>query len=56
LTGTPAVATVVLGLMAAFAALIIQLEVLVEMMSIGELNFEECTMSFTHNIFYCLAY
>jgi len=36
LTGTPAIATVVLGIMAAFAALIIRLEVLVEMMSIGK--------------------
>ena len=35
MTGTPAVATVVLGVMAALAALLIQLEVLVEMMSIG---------------------
>jgi len=34
-TGTPAVATVVLGVLAAVAALFIQLEVLVEMMSIG---------------------
>jgi len=34
-TGTPAAATFVLGMMAAFASLIIQLEVLVEMMSIG---------------------
>ncbi|ODM93763.1 putative cationic amino acid transporter [Orchesella cincta] len=36
-TGTPAAATFVLGLMAACASLIIQLEVLVEMMSIGTL-------------------
>ena len=35
MTGTPAVATVVLGGLAALAALLIQLEVLVEMMSIG---------------------
>ena len=37
MTGTPAVATVVLGGLAALAALFIQLEVLVEMMSIGRL-------------------
>ncbi|XP_012258062.1 cationic amino acid transporter 2 [Athalia rosae] len=36
-TGTPALATFVSGLCAAFAALLIQLEVLVEMMSIGTL-------------------
>ncbi|GFG28667.1 hypothetical protein Cfor_05685 [Coptotermes formosanus] len=36
-TGTPVLATFVSGLAAAFAALIIQLEVLVEMMSIGTL-------------------
>ncbi|XP_066954113.1 solute carrier family 7 member 14-like [Macrobrachium rosenbergii] len=36
-TGTPAVATVVFGLGAALAALLISLEVLVEMMSIGTL-------------------
>ncbi|KAL7641365.1 UNVERIFIED_CONTAM: hypothetical protein RMT77_008504 [Armadillidium vulgare] len=36
-TGTPAVATVVFGLGAAFAALLISLNVLVEMMSIGTL-------------------
>lgn len=35
-TGTPAVATVVFGLGAAFAAMFISLTVLVEMMSIGE--------------------
>jgi hypothetical protein len=35
-TGTPAIATVVLGGLAAVAALMIQLEVLVEMMSIGK--------------------
>ncbi|XP_046397348.1 probable cationic amino acid transporter [Ischnura elegans] len=37
LTGTPALATFISGLAAAFAALLIQLEVLVEMMSIGTL-------------------
>ncbi|CAG7815995.1 unnamed protein product, partial [Allacma fusca] len=37
LTGTPAVATIVLGCLAAVAALLIPLEVLVEMMSIGTL-------------------
>jgi len=42
LTGTPAVATVVLGLMAALAALIIQLDVLVEMMSIGKNGLQGC--------------
>ncbi|XP_015519272.2 cationic amino acid transporter 2 [Neodiprion lecontei] len=36
-TGTPALATFVSGICAAFAALLIQLEVLVEMMSIGTL-------------------
>ncbi|KAG7212528.1 hypothetical protein KM043_012836 [Ampulex compressa] len=36
-TGTPALATLTSGLCAAFAALLIQLEVLVEMMSIGTL-------------------
>ncbi|RLU17730.1 hypothetical protein DMN91_009967 [Ooceraea biroi] len=36
-TGTPAVATLTSGICAAFAALLIQLEVLVEMMSIGTL-------------------
>lgn len=35
-TGTPALATLTSGLCAATAALLIQLEVLVEMMSIGE--------------------
>ena len=38
MTGTPAVATVVLGGLAALAALLIQLEVLVEMMSIGMIS------------------
>ncbi|XP_044729384.1 cationic amino acid transporter 2 [Chrysoperla carnea] len=37
LTGTPAMATLLSGVAAAFAALIIRLEVLVEMMSIGTL-------------------
>ncbi|KAK7026747.1 hypothetical protein SK128_003063, partial [Halocaridina rubra] len=37
MTGTPAVATVVFGLGAAFAAMFISLNVLVEMMSIGTL-------------------
>lgn len=37
MTGTPAVATCLFGLAAAFAALIIRLDVLVEMMSIGTL-------------------
>ncbi|XP_011499118.1 PREDICTED: probable cationic amino acid transporter [Ceratosolen solmsi marchali] len=37
LTGTPALATLTSGLCAAFVALLIQLEVLVEMMSIGTL-------------------
>ncbi|XP_012220661.1 solute carrier family 7 member 14 [Linepithema humile] len=36
-TGTPAIATLISGLCAAFAALLIKLEVLVEMMSIGTL-------------------
>lgn len=35
-TGTPAIATLTSGMAAAFAALLIQLEVLVEMMSIGK--------------------
>jgi solute carrier family 7 (cationic amino acid transporter), member 14 len=35
-TGTPAIATLTSGLAAAVAALVIQLEVLVEMMSIGK--------------------
>lgn len=35
-TGTPALATLTSGVCAAMAALLIQLEVLVEMMSIGE--------------------
>jgi cationic amino acid transporter 14 len=35
-TNTPAFATVVFGTFAAFAALLISLDVLVEMMSIGE--------------------
>ena len=35
-TGTPAIATLTSGMCAAFAALLIQLEVLVEMMSIGK--------------------
>ncbi|KAG8231309.1 hypothetical protein J437_LFUL006965 [Ladona fulva] len=38
LTGTPALATFVSGLAASLAALLIQLEVLVEMMSIGKLT------------------
>lgn len=38
-TGTPAVATFISGVAAAIAALVIQLEVLVEMMSIGEQNY-----------------
>lgn len=37
MTGTPAIATCIFGLAAAFAALIIRLDVLVEMMSIGTL-------------------
>lgn len=37
-TGTPVVATFGSGLAAAFAALLIRLEVLVEMMSIGKLH------------------
>lgn len=41
-TGTPALATFVSGVCAAFAALLIQLEVLVEMMSIGEYRVREC--------------
>lgn len=36
-TGTPVIATFSSGVAAAFAALIIRLEVLVEMMSIGKL-------------------
>ena len=47
LTGTPAIATVVLGCLAAFAALIIKLEVLVEMMSIGKK-----TCSFYNTVIY----
>ena len=35
-TGTPGLATLISGLAAALAALLIQLEVLVEMMSIGK--------------------
>jgi len=35
-TGTPVLATFISGLAAAFASLLIQLEVLVEMMSIGK--------------------
>lgn len=38
-TGTPALATLTSGLAAAVAALLIQLEVLVEMMSIGNYKY-----------------
>lgn len=53
-TGTPALATLTSGLCAAFAALLIQLEVLVEMMSIGEIsNYYYLSHNFMHICIYC---
>lgn len=42
-TETPALATLISGVCAAFAALLIKLEVLVEMMSIGRYNRQSST-------------
>lgn len=55
ITGTPAIATLTSGVCAAMAALLIQLEVLVEMMSIGKffkkINLSSCYLTLDNIIF-----
>lgn len=58
ITGTPAIATLTSGVCAAMAALLIQLEVLVEMMSIGKffkkINLSSCYLTLDNIIFILL--